>query len=493
MFILIIICLILIIFFLWWIETKFNLLYQAKTWLDTEFKRRREQTKLKIDIYKIIILVIIGSLITYVCYLLLGKLYLPYFENVLDLQREGISLKTLESGNAILISDWLTFSDFTNDALKSSEEDTSSQIGYWGTFGDFIGGTLNPILTFISICLILYTVYQNKKSLDFNSEELSLSRKAQENSASAQSMIQQTQSLQQFDSFFFSLLNQIKSYETDISKNTINQMYIEFFDSFQNINFDSISELNKKYELNSYFLVVFELVKNIYERVGQNSDLQNTENIAKNYINIIKVTMPFKLQQLLMLKVYESIEYRDYFIRYHFFDQTPFFILDEKSDRFSPLAISLILSYKNLRLEGEKIDGINAFGQSRYLKELNKTEWFRMLFEHKNFQEIIVNGNSIIKKLFMFKKYTVFFAEPINVKKLVIIPESMQISIVLEVIFEEVIDIKIFYQNIEIYIDFILIKYQKYLFKIELSNNPKVYQSYNYKAFKEMSEINIEH
>ncbi|MCG8285764.1 hypothetical protein MID07_14195 [Acinetobacter seifertii] len=202
MFVLMIVFLIFVIIFLWQIEVKFNILYQVKNWCEIEFKKRREQTKLKIDIYKIIILAIICGLVAYVCHLLLDKLYLPYFQHVLDLQKDSISLKSLKNSDTTLVSDWLIFSNFINGPLKYSEEEPSSRIGDWGTFGDFIGGTLNPILTFISIGLILYTVYQNKKSLDFNSEELSLSRKAQQDSSKSQELIQKTQNLQQFDSLF---------------------------------------------------------------------------------------------------------------------------------------------------------------------------------------------------------------------------------------------------------------------------------------------------
>ena len=496
MFILIIIYLILIIFFLWLIETKFNLLYQAKTWLDTEFKRRREQTKLKIDIYKIIILVIVSSFIAYVCHLLLGKLYLPYFENVLDLQREGISLKPLESGDATLISDWLTFSNFTNDALKSSEENTSSRIGDWGTFGDFIGGTLNPILTFISICLILYTVYQNKKSLDFNSEELSLSRKAQENSASAQSMIQQTQSLQQFDSFFFSLLNQIRSYELDIQKDdNLKKIYKLLFIQSHSANFNAITELEKKYELNSYFLSLFELVKNIYERVEINEIIETREKITNDYIMILKAMMPFELQQIAMLKIHNSKEYRKYFVHFKFFENTPIYMLDRDNGRISPLVLSLIFSFKNLHLEDKAGKGLDIFGSSVFLKEIRDSLIFNKFFNYSNFMEVCLNGNGIIRELFRVSKFVVIFRwHDDEFRELVIEPDNSGVNIVFRRPTFKVFESKVLYKDVEIYSNFYLIRVNQFIIKAEYQNDLKFYilfmADHDYMEMKSLRIIN---
>ncbi|QCG49880.1 hypothetical protein [Aeromonas schubertii] len=46
----------------------------------------------------------------------------------------------------------------------------------WGTFGDFIGGTLNPIFSFLGLISLLITLHLQRKTLDLSIEELRLSR-----------------------------------------------------------------------------------------------------------------------------------------------------------------------------------------------------------------------------------------------------------------------------------------------------------------------------
>lgn len=68
MFALFIFSLIFITLAFWWVETKFNFLYERKTWLENVSKSLKKKTKLKIDILKIIVLVLIGGLISYLCF-----------------------------------------------------------------------------------------------------------------------------------------------------------------------------------------------------------------------------------------------------------------------------------------------------------------------------------------------------------------------------------------------------------------------------------------
>lgn len=46
----------------------------------------------------------------------------------------------------------------------------------WGVFGDFIGGTANPILSFLTIVLLALTIILQAKQLETSSQELRLSR-----------------------------------------------------------------------------------------------------------------------------------------------------------------------------------------------------------------------------------------------------------------------------------------------------------------------------
>jgi fumarate reductase subunit C len=47
----------------------------------------------------------------------------------------------------------------------------------WGVFGDFVGGTANPILSFITIVLLAFTIILQARQLSISSRELQLSRK----------------------------------------------------------------------------------------------------------------------------------------------------------------------------------------------------------------------------------------------------------------------------------------------------------------------------
>ena len=50
----------------------------------------------------------------------------------------------------------------------------------WGTFGDFIGGTLNPILSFLALIALLLTVVLQSRQAEISKNELELSRKEME-------------------------------------------------------------------------------------------------------------------------------------------------------------------------------------------------------------------------------------------------------------------------------------------------------------------------
>jgi hypothetical protein len=73
-----------------------------------------------------------------------------------------------------------------------------NESGEWGTLGDFIGGTANPILSFLTIVLLAVTLILQSKQLSISSNELRLSReeleftrKELERSAAAQELSEQ--------------------------------------------------------------------------------------------------------------------------------------------------------------------------------------------------------------------------------------------------------------------------------------------------------------
>lgn len=92
-----------------------------------------------------------------------------------------------------------------------------SKIDSLGTLGDFIGGSLNPILSFLTFLILIKTIKYQKDALDTSSKELALTREeleltraevkrsadAQEKSKEVQQQQANTQLIQQFENTFF--------------------------------------------------------------------------------------------------------------------------------------------------------------------------------------------------------------------------------------------------------------------------------------------------
>jgi uncharacterized membrane protein len=78
----------------------------------------------------------------------------------------------------------------------------------WGTFGDYIGGALNPILSFLSLIALLATIVLQGKELKLSRKELKRSASAQEDTKKILHKQSETLERQQFESTFFSMLDQ---------------------------------------------------------------------------------------------------------------------------------------------------------------------------------------------------------------------------------------------------------------------------------------------
>lgn len=80
----------------------------------------------------------------------------------------------------------------------------------WGTFGDFFGGTLNPILSFIALLALLYTIKIQQDALEITHEELELTREEMKNSSDALKEQSDSLKLQNFENRFFNLIQSHK-------------------------------------------------------------------------------------------------------------------------------------------------------------------------------------------------------------------------------------------------------------------------------------------
>lgn len=110
----------------------------------------------------------------------------------------------------------------------------------FGQFGDFVGGTLNPILAFLSFMALLYTIKIQTDELKLSREELEATRKELEGSRIAQQ--EQSESLrlqneatrlQIFENTFFQLIDLFNKEKEKLFKNRIN---IDSYASYIRIN-----------------------------------------------------------------------------------------------------------------------------------------------------------------------------------------------------------------------------------------------------------------
>ncbi|VTX70133.1 putative phage abortive infection protein [Neisseria sicca] len=164
----------------------------------------------------------------------------------------------------------------------------------WGTFGDYLGGTLNPIISFLALIGLLYTIHQQAQEMQATREEL-------EQAAEQQRRQSKIFNLQQFESTFFSLLEQhnkiietlvknvdeINKYnQTHDSKDSfINEIYEKYSEIYQSnvcdnqikINLYIANNIQQNLELKRYFIVLFQILKLISLNLSKDT-YGNTNN-----------------------------------------------------------------------------------------------------------------------------------------------------------------------------------------------------------------------
>lgn len=359
---------------LWLLETKYNFIYGLISWVNEFSSNLQQKTKLKVDIFKIIFLVIFLSFISYLSYLLLYKLYFPYFENVIDLNEGGVFLKSLGSGEAELINSSFLFSNLINDSLKTVESGSPSQIGDWGTFGDFIGGTLNPIIGLISIILLVLTLISSKRD---------------------QIRIQRLQYIQQFDTIFFSMVQNLNKVYDDLlstsdKKETLKFTYEHCFSSKYDTLLERVSYIEDNAVLRKYFLMLYQILKFTNKRINNLENLNKSEkyDLFRLYGNMIRAGLDTKVLQLLMLNVYERFpEYTALLDNFRIFEH-----MDFRNHYNNTEYWNFPILYMSTKINGE------AFGSSDLLEDIKKNVLLSKVFSASN---EFVNQNTFCK-LYLF-------------------------------------------------------------------------------------------
>jgi hypothetical protein len=253
----------------------------------------------------------------------------------------------------------------------------SSENSDWGTFGDFVGGTLNPILSFLSLTALLLTIVLQSKELESTRKELERSASAQEKTEAVLSKQSETQSKQQFENTFFSLLDQHNKALEKISTPT--GIYNEgrsdldivrlsvFSGNHKNLQ-DAKNALEKQNGVcGHYFRVLYQVLKFIATNVPDgsigptfNQDEITSSNLApseKMYSNIVRSFLSYDATQLLAVNCYCADRHDTYWNfkllieRYSFLEHMPFKIKEQDHE--------LLISTKDFY-------STNAFGRTQF-------------------------------------------------------------------------------------------------------------------------------
>lgn len=342
--------LILLSILFWWAEVNYSVLYRVIEKVKKFCDDIKQQTKLKINICFIMAFLIIGLLIGYLGYQLFDKLYLPYFKEVLDPNNQLITLK------------------------KTSNINDSSLIGDWGTFGDFIGGTLNPIIGFISIILLFATWFVTYRTLEVSREELKESTNALKDNAGTQKEIQKTQKLQQFDSLFFNLLKNFQYLNVIYSQQgQHNKQYEDIF-----------IEKNKNIALfqDANLLQYFSSLKLILITIGKKLDI--TDNLNEQietqnyYVDIVLAQVPNGMLHILAWYAFQDKILQKTLENSGFFRNMDFkYYVDNKSEIFGNYNFELLLQ---LHRYDEKI-----FQNNKKFLDLKSTYLYEIFFGDEPF------------------------------------------------------------------------------------------------------------
>lgn len=159
----------------------------------------------------------------------------------------------------------------------------------WGTFGDYLGGTLNPIISFLALIGLLYTIHQQAQEMQATREELKQAAEQQRQQVEQQSRQSEIFNLQQFESTFFSLLEQHNKAVEKIKAESIFEELHDIYNtklyqitmskpSEELSNIHAIKSIKQHYELKSYFNLLFQILKFISISLSKNSKSNNSED-----------------------------------------------------------------------------------------------------------------------------------------------------------------------------------------------------------------------
>ncbi len=216
----------------------------------------------------------------------------------------------------------------------------SESNGDWGTFGDFFGGTLNPLLSFLALIILLRTFSMQKTELDLQREELKDTKELLR-------LQTQTQIKQRFESTFFALLNVHNQILRDLPDNSLANTHHHVLNSKA-----SLIKAQERLKLDQfsfchYFRILYQLLSFVDK--SQNED-------KKLYSNMIRALLTDKVLRLLLIYCCgeddEQKHYKSLIERYAIFENASFKkdlgVEGEKIIVLAGVEISAIYEAKNL-------------------------------------------------------------------------------------------------------------------------------------------------
>ncbi|MCQ2005855.1 putative phage abortive infection protein [Rhizobium sp. NRK18] len=140
-----------------------------------------------------------------------------------------------------------------------------------GTFGDFIGGTLNPILTFLTFMALLITIVLQQKELAETRNELA---------ASARALKDQHTSLdrQNFETTFFQMLT--------LHNTIVNSIDLEWRNRKPNV-YDAVSgDINRRAVGRDCFKQFFANYRNYYDQATESDEKEHLQKAYDDFWNL---------------------------------------------------------------------------------------------------------------------------------------------------------------------------------------------------------------
>lgn len=282
--------------------------------------------------------------------------------------------------------------------------------GQWGTMGDFFGGMLNPLFSLLGLVMLLVTLIQNQRELEFSRQELRESKEALEAQAA-------TFDKQRFEDTFFALLEQLnnaldkvaaETHQADVHgkgeiKSITREIHGKIFDPLTAREENSLKRAKHKLlghspSLNQYFRLLYQVLKFIADRCPQTFPDQgmtspmHEDNIPtaseKFYSNIVRSCIPEDVSHLVAVNCSVDgpadafVRYKTLVERYEFLEHMTFqrhgisnhLLLDEIVLHFKKSAFGANSDYPNVReraiqTKSEQvltpIDGITGISSSK--------------------------------------------------------------------------------------------------------------------------------